>query len=235
MSVAAETAGDNILYYDQGVEGRWVPYQRGVVAGTPGVFQQMTDAISRHVDISFKTVNFPAKRSQKAMKDGLIDLEFISLEWLPGGEAGEAYVVSEPLFKVNEYVVTLQGNQHLFPNRQAYYGRILGTIAGYYYFDDHKFQREDFLTESLLIQGLKRDRFKGAILERETAKFWASVHKADIAFATLHTEGVLRIRLQKDKAHWLALINQGIAAIKARGELTTILEDHGIDPAVIIE
>ncbi|WP_231731008.1 substrate-binding periplasmic protein [Lacimicrobium alkaliphilum] len=235
MSVAAGEADDNILYYDQGVEGRWVPYQRGAVAGTTGVFQQMTDAISRHVDIDFKTVNFPAKRAQKAMKDGLIDLEFISLEWLPGGEAGEAYVVSEPLFEVNEYIVTLQGNQHLFPNRQAYYGRTLGTIAGYYYFDDDKFQREDFLTESLLIQGLKRDRFKGAILERETAKFWASVHKADIAFATLHTEGVLRIRLQKDKAHWLALINQGIAAIKASGELADILEGHGIDPAVVVE
>ncbi|MCC2616348.1 transporter substrate-binding domain-containing protein [Aestuariibacter halophilus] len=235
LCVSVRADEHNVLYYDQGVEGRWVPYQRGAVAGTPGVFQQMTDAISGHVDIIFKYVNFPAKRAQKAMKDGLIDVEFISLEWLPGGDPGEGFVVSNPLFAVNEYIVTLAGNEAQFSNRQAYYGKAVGTIAGYYYFDDDKFEREDFLTESLLIQGLKKKRFNAVILERETAKFWASVHQVDIAFAPLHTEGVLRVRLQKDKAHLLPLINQGIEAIKASGELANILRGHGIDESVIVE
>ena len=45
------------------------------------------------------------------------------------------------------------------------FGKRVGTIAGYFYFDDDKFIRTDFLNESQLMMGLKNARFNVIILE----------------------------------------------------------------------
>ena len=221
------------LIFDLGIEGGWIPYQRGSQEGRPGVFLDVVKGIERHSDLTFKPVYFPAKRAEKAMNDGLVDFDFICLEWMKDGNPGASRKTSLPLFYINEYIVTLANNTHLFPTKQSYHGKVVGTIAGYFYHDDDKFFRMDFLSESKLIKGLARERFKGAILEFGTANHWAREHKVDIGFAVQHSQGKLRFRLREEKWHLLDDINHAIVRLHETGELKAILASHGLESSFI--
>jgi hypothetical protein len=78
---------------------------------------------------------------------------------------GPEFDTTEPIFEMTQYLITLNRNTHLFPSRESMFGKRVGTIAGYFYFDDDKFIRTDFLNESQLMMGLKNDRFNVIILE----------------------------------------------------------------------
>ena len=185
------------LYFDLGGQGGWVPYRKAAVTGADSVFKELSDAMEKYSGIEFLTVNLPQKRAEKALIVGIVDFDFACLEWLSDNKPGEGFVATEPLFEISEYLVTLKQNTHMFPYRQSIFGKQVGTIAGYFYFDDRNFIRSDFLDENLLMQGLKHDRFKVIILERETAKHWAKINNTEIGFAALHTKGNLVMRLRK--------------------------------------
>jgi polar amino acid transport system substrate-binding protein len=80
-------------------------------------------------------------------------------------DPGPEFDTTEPIFEMTQYLITLNKNTHLFPSRESIFGKRVGTIAGYFYFDDDKFIRTDFLNESQLMMGLKNDRFNVIILE----------------------------------------------------------------------
>ena len=157
------------LYFDLGGEGGWVPYRKAATTGADSVFKELSESMQRYSGIEFLTVNLPQKRAEMALIVGIVDFDFACLEWLTDNKPGEGFVATEPMFEISEYLVTLKQNTHMFPNRESIFGKQVGTIAGYFYFDDRNFVRSDFLDENLLIQGLKHNRFKVIILERETA------------------------------------------------------------------
>ena len=216
------------LYFDQGEQGGWVPYRRGADVGRPGILIELTQAMQEYSDIQFVPLTLPSKRAEKALKNGLIDFDFISLEWLKDGLLGEEYLATESLFEITEHLITLKKNTHLFPTRDSIFGQHVGTIAGYLYFDDNKFIRSDFLNENQLMRGLKYDRFKVIILERETAKYWAKVNDTEIDFAALHTSGHILMRVRKKHSQLIPLLNQTIKAIKDSGKLNAIMQSHGV-------
>ena len=222
-----------VLIYNVGLEGGWIPYQQSAEHGKDGVFKQVMDAVGRKSGILIKNIALPPKRADRALKDGLLDFDFNVLEWMPNGDYGhEHYVLSDALFPVTEFIVTIDTNSHLFSERDDYYGKPIGTVAGYFYFDDDKFTRVDFLRENLLMQGLKRGRFDAIIMEKESARYWADIHNMKIAFPVQHTEGAVRVRLRKQKSALIPKINQGIKAITQSGELEAILLQHGIVDAL---
>ena len=232
-SFAAPQKKAPVLLYDLGQEGSWIPYQRAAQRGNDGVFKQVMDAVARKTNISFENVYFPPMRAQKALKDGLVDFDFNVIEWMPNRDYGEElHILSEPLFSVTEFIVALDSKSQLFTDREDYYGKSIGTIAGYFYFDDDKFKRVDFLRENLLLQGLQRGRFDVIIMEKESARYWASTYNMKIAFPVLHTKGEIRIRLRKQKKALMPMINKGIQAIIQNGELEAILLQHGIVEAL---
>lgn len=231
-SFAADDKQPQKLYFDLGMEGGWVPYHTGAETGRPGVFIDFTNKLQSMIDIQIVAVHFPPKRAEKALLDGIVDFDFICLEWLTDNQPGEGFVASESFLEINEYLVTLKKNTHLFPTRESMFGQPVGTVAGYFYFDDAEFIRVDFLNENILMQGLKHDRFKVAILERETAKYWAKLNATDIGFAALHTSGNLVMRLSKKHQALLPSINQAIRKMKASGELQAILNIHGIESKI---
>jgi ABC-type amino acid transport substrate-binding protein len=182
--------------------------------------------------IQFQTVNFPQKRAAKALIDGLVDFDFTCLEWFKDNDLGPEFVATESFFEITEYIISLKKNVHLFPNPESIFGNRVGTISGYLYFDDDKFTRTDFLNENRLILGLKNDRFKVIILERETAKYWAKINNTEIDFAALHTSGNLVMRLRKEHSALIPLLNQAIQTMKTSGKLQAILSSHGIDSKI---
>ena len=217
------------LYFDIDSVGGWVPILTSAQPGTPSIMAVITEAIQRHLDITFIPVKLPQKRAEIALKEGSVDFDFICLEWLKTTEVGPEYVISEPFFELKESFITLKKNVQLFPTRESLYKKHVGTIAGYFYFDDHTFIRTDFLNENHLILGLKHERFDVIILEQETAKHWAKVNDVDINFAVLHSKGNFLMRLRKKHQGLLPSINQAIKHIKASGELQAILDKHNTE------
>ena len=216
------------LYFDLGKKGGWVPFRNAEKNGGTSIFTDLSKALQANTGIQFKTVNFPQKRAAKALMDGIVDFDFSCLEWFEDNDPGPGFVVTESFFEITEHIVTLKENSHLFPTGESIFGKPIGTISGYFYFDDNKFSRIDFLNENQLILGLKKNRLKAVILERETAKYWAKLNNTEIAFAALHTNGNLVMRLKKEHSALIPLLNQAIQIMKTSGELQAILSSQGI-------
>ncbi len=217
---------DHKLYFDMDSEGGWVPYLTGSQPGESGIMTDITEAIQRHSGIKFISINLPQKRAAISLEDGTVDFDFICLEWLKTDEVSSKYVTSEPFFELTENFITLKKNALLFPTRESFNQTRVGTIAGYFYFDEHTFTRTNFLNEDQLMLGLKHERFKAIILEQETAKHWAKVNDVDIHFAALHSKGNFLMRLRKKYQGLLPGINQAIKQMKTSGELQAILDKH---------
>jgi|TARA_R110000751_G_scaffold105073_3_gene201013 ABC-type amino acid transport substrate-binding protein len=220
------------LHFDLGENSGWVPYRTGQDGSQSGILSELTLLIEQHTTIEFQTVNWPMKRAEQALKKGIIDFDFVCTAWFDSGNYGEKFVISDPILEVEEYVVTLKGNEHLFPTLDKIHNKRIGTIAGYFYFDDQKFTRVNFRDEESLMQALKYKRVDAVILEHETAKHWAKIHDVDIKFAAEHTIGKLLIRLNKTKKSMLPAINLALKKIKNSGQLQNILDKYGVEAEI---
>ncbi|MDA8621599.1 transporter substrate-binding domain-containing protein [Psychrosphaera sp.] len=219
---------NDILYYDLGLTGGWIPYQKGANAGSIGVFEEVINHISDISGIPFKAVHFPPKRAEKALISGLVDFDFICLEWFTNGIDNSKFVVTEPIFQISEMFIVKKAAQHRLTSPHSYFGKDIGTIAGYFYLNDDKFNRLDFLNEQQVMLGLKNDRFEIAILEREVARHWAKVHDVEIEFPLVHTSGLIRLRLRIENLVHLKKINDAIITIRKNGKLRETLNKHGL-------
>lgn len=214
------------LYFDTDENGGWVPFLTAAELGKPGLMTEITEALQRYSNVEFVPIKLPQKRAKMALKEGSVDLDFICLEWFENGVVGPEYVLSEPFFELTENFVTLKKNATSFPTRESFNQKRVGTVAGYFYFDEHTFIRVNFLNEDQLMSGLKHERFEVIILEQETAKHWAKVNDVDIHFAALHSRGYFLMRLNKKYESLLPVLNQAIRQIKSSGELQAILDKH---------
>jgi ABC-type amino acid transport substrate-binding protein len=214
------------LYFDMDGNGGWVPFLTAAEPGALGIVTEITAVIQRYSHIKFIPLDLPQKRAEVALKEGLVDFDFICLEWLRNGVVDSEYVISAPFFELTENFITLKKNAQLFPTRESLHQKRIGTISGYFYFDDHTFIRTDFLNENQLMLGLKHERFKVIIMEQEASKYWAKVNNVEISFAVLHSKGNFLMRIRKKHKGLLPLINQAIKKIKVTGELQAILDKH---------
>jgi len=220
------------LTFDLGESNGWVPYRAGKTIEQAGILAELARLLQSYTDIKFNAVHWPMKRAEFGMANGIIDFDFICTSWFGDGNYGSQFIISEPLFEINEFVVTLKGNKHLFPNLDSIHAKPIGTIAGYFYFDDNEFIRADFRDENNLMLALKHQRVKAVILEHETAKHWAKVHDIEITLATPHTTGKLLIRLNKAKQSLMPTINLAIKKIKQTGQLQMLIDKYGVEAKI---
>lgn len=226
-------AEPSVLKFDLGENTGWAPYRTGKTADQAGILAELILLIEASSNIKFESVNWPQKRAEFALVKGIVDFDFICTAWFPGGTYGRKFVISEPLFEINEYVITLKGNKQLYPTLESIYTKPIGTIAGYFYFDDYQFTRVNFRDEDALIKALKFKRVDAIILEQEAAKHWASIHDVEIEMAAPHTTGNLLIRLNKTKQEQLPAINAAIKALKQNGKLKAVLDKYGVEAKII--
>jgi hypothetical protein len=59
-----------------------VPFRNATKNGETSVFTDLSKALEEYSGIQFKTVNFPQKRAQKALIDGIVDFYFSCLNGL---------------------------------------------------------------------------------------------------------------------------------------------------------
>jgi ABC-type amino acid transport substrate-binding protein len=186
------------LKYNLGSTAVWAPFGYTGINNTPGILVELIERVMEEANISTETSYLPVKRAVTALELGQIDFDIVSPDWFKDKLIGVSYVSSVPLFEVTEYFVTLPNFVEEFNKPEMAYGHLVGTVAGYSYFDDDKFIRADFLSENELIMGLVKGRFKVAIIEKIAAQHWAKKNNAVIIFASVHTKGDIVIRLRKE-------------------------------------
>lgn len=219
----AETV-PSTLKYDLGSTTAWVPFGYSGNKQKPGIIIELIELIMIQAAIPTETSYLPVKRAVTALELGQIDFDVVSPNWFKDKMIGVDYVSSVPLFEVTEYFVTLPCTASEFNQPEMAYGQLVGTVAGYAYFDDDKFIRADFLSESELVKGLAKGRFKVAIIEERAAQYWAEKHNTAITLASLHTKGDVVIRLRKEHEKLLPLINQAISFLKNNGQFKKVLD-----------
>lgn len=224
---AAESVSEKeTLSYSVSPVAAWVPWNTHPEESKPGIFKEVTQVILDEAGINGNPIILPTKRAIKDLENGDIHFDFVSPDWFTDGNVGEQFVTSDSMLDITEWFITLPKNESQYHSLPNIYGNVVGTIRGYYYFDDARFTRMDFSSESTLIEGLKMNRFDVAILEEMTAIYWSQEQGIDISLAAIHTQGPMVLRIHKSKAALLPTINKAIAGLKFEGKIEAILNKY---------
>lgn len=216
------------LRYNLGGTSAWIPYGYYGDPNNQGIFADVIHALMKLTQIPYEFYYYPPKRAEMAIESGKLDFDFMSPSWVKDGMMGEEYVTTVAIFELVEYVVTLPENAQNFASPEAIYGKRIGTVAGYSYYDDDKFTRVDFLSESKLIEGLAKQRFDAVILEGMAAQYWASASQVKITFASIHSQGDIVIRLRQEHKHLIPVLNQAIVDLRQSGQIAKILQRYNV-------
>lgn len=208
-----------LLKYSVGGSGNHYPYFTND-PNTPGILAEIIVDVLSQANIKGINVEQPAKRTVQYIESGLIDFDTISPSWLSESEKNDKrFVFSEPLIAVDEYVVTRPDFQSVQPLLS---GQLVGTVRGYYYHDDEHFERADFASERELLLALKMGRIDRIIIGELPALYWSKHLDVDISLNSLHSSGLLHIRLLAKHAELLPLLNKAIAQLRESGRLKEI-------------
>ena len=210
-----QKAGQAVLHYDPSGSSQWFPYYI-VNDDNPGVLGELIPAILQQANIKGVQTIFPPKRTIEALNNGDIDFDIISPSWFPNKDVGAQFVLSKSLFVVKEHYVHLGSTQF---NSADVKKESIGTVRGYYYHNDGKFSRRDFISEKKLIIALHKGRINYAIIGDLPALYWSKTLGVKIALGPIHSSGLLHIRLRKDKIALLPMINKAIDALMVSGEI----------------
>lgn len=214
------------LRYSVDSQSAWVPYSNSSDKTYPGIFRELSELILVHAGIKPIPVDVPTKRAIKLLQAGQIDFDWVNPGWFPDGDVGKDLIVSDPIFTMTEWVVTLPEHKDKFSELADIHDQVIGTIRGFYYFDDAEFVRMDFSSEEALVKGLIINRFEAAILEEMTAVYWASKLDVELSFAVVHTSGNMVWRIHQKNAHLLPKINAAIAKLRSKGKIESIFKRY---------
>lgn len=212
----------NTLKYDPSASGNWYPYYNPDNQQMPGIFAEVIPLIMQKAGIEISKVSLPPRRTVKALHNGDLDFEIVSSEWFADKTLGPGFVGSVPILPVTEYFVSLPEFAQHSRSLDNIYGGLVGTIGGYYYFDDNKFKRMDMPSENEVVLGLAKQRYKVAILEHATAIYWSEKNQVPLVFGAVHSKGELKLRFRQEHAHLLPRINRAIEDLSLSGTIEKI-------------
>ncbi len=209
------------LTYDFSGSNSWVPYYIPNEY-EPGILAELVPKLLIQANIVGKEVKLPPKRTNSALISGELDFDLVCKEWFPNQDVGPYFVMSDAVFEIKEYIVSLQNT----PSTNSIVGKNIGTVRGYYYYDDALFNRIDFKSERELILALKKGRVKRILIGDLPARYWSKKEGVGIKFDYLHTQGQLRIRLNKQKRHLLPRLNTAIKILKNDNTVANIVNKY---------
>lgn len=222
----SEDTSQPVLRYSISPSANMIPWDEDPETGVPGIYRELVFLLLAESNIAGESTLLPQNRVQEALQKGQIDFDFINPDWFPNGDAGSMFVTSVPVHNFVEWFVTLPENTASFNSRDKVYGNAVGTITGFHYFDEDKFTRVDFDSQSAIIGGLKRGRIDVAILEEMTALYWSDKTSIKIAMSAVYSNGEIVLRLHKDKAHLLPFLNAAILRLQKKGKIRKILQEY---------
>jgi hypothetical protein len=214
-----------ILKYDPSGSSSWYPYY--INSGEKrGIVVDVVELILATANISGQEIILPPIRTNLSLENALVDFDLVNPEWLSEKEKSYGYVFSDTVIPIKEHIIYLSGTptpENLGEEEQLE-GQDLGTVRGYYYHNDHLFNRLDYPSEKELIKALFRKRLSFAIIGDKPALYWAKQLSVPIVLGPIHSDGFLRIRLRKERESLLPQINNAIQALKINGNISRIIE-----------
>lgn len=217
---------DEVLRYNLGTSGSSIPYENAVDEDRAGILVEILPLIMNRADIKTEKVMLSTKRAMLAFKTGALDFDFFSPSWLSKDEPAGDFTFSDPIIDITEYFITLPENHSRYQTLASIYGKTVGMISGYVYFDSDKFVRMDFQAESNLILALGMKRIDVIIMEEAAARYWSSMHNVKIALGPIHTAGQMALRVHNRHKDKLPAINRAIAELKQTGQIDRILNKY---------
>lgn len=219
--------GESIaLKYDLDASGGLVPYDFTGDAKHPGIYGELIPLLMQQAGIQVQTTELPIKRAVMALEKGLLDFDFVSPEWFADRSMGDDYVFSDPIFQMIENFYSLADKAPEYGSTDAVWGKIVGTVFGYYYASESKIRRMDFRSERYVIEGLASKRFEVAILEELAASYWSNTLGVELYKIANHTSGDIVIRLRREHQSVMPQINQAISELHSQGKINAILEKY---------
>ncbi|MFY8273633.1 substrate-binding periplasmic protein [Pseudoalteromonas sp. SSDWG2] len=210
------------LKYNVDASGSWYPYTTSS-ENAPGLIKEFVIEVMQQANVDIQYVPLPAKRINQFMQNKQLDFEVISPSWLSEEEKNDPqFVFSDALFPVREYLVTTSAKEQYYLDIDSIFGNKVGTVRGYFYHDDEKFERVDFESERELIMALGKKRINVAIIGDLPAKYWSKKLGVPVVFAAEHSDGQLHLRLRAEHAHLLPKINTAISTLKSGKTLTRL-------------
>ena len=228
LSLASSVCiAEELLRYNLGTSGSSIPYENAVDEYRPGIMVELLPLIMNAAGFKTEKVTLSTKRATQAFKNGKLDFDFFSPAWLPSYEANSHFVFTDAIIDVTEYFITLPENADRYRTRdQIRNDSIVGTVAGYVYFDADTFTPLAFQSESDLILALRNQRIEVAIIEQEVARYWSAKHEIDIEFGAIHTKGSLALRLHSRHKDKITTLNNVIQKLRAEGKIQSILDKY---------
>ncbi|MCF2950385.1 transporter substrate-binding domain-containing protein [Paraglaciecola aquimarina] len=213
------------LRYSNDPAGGWVPYAITDDPSRPGIFNEIVPLLMEEANIQAKSTPLPIKRALVELHAGNLDFDLVNPEWIASHDKGN-FIYSMPIIEVTEYLVSLHSTSITYVSLEDIHGELVGTVAGYYYHDDNKFNRSDFRSESEVILGLGKKRYSVAIMERAAALYWSDKHDLEISFGPIHSKGEIVLRLRKELQYLMPKINQTIIRLQKQGDIAKILSQY---------
>lgn len=206
-----------VLKFDPSGSDGWAPYYfKPELAPRRGIMPEVTRAILQRAGIDGIEVDYPPMRTNFYLLNGEIDFDFVNPKWIADTELRDRFIYSDPVIAINEYYIALEStDSSLFLNQLGTDKKALvGTIRGYYYFNEADIERVDFNSEKELLKALELGRVDVVIMGDLTARYWASQSNIEVKVVAEHTRGYLHIRMRKELAPLLNRLNHGIAQAK---------------------
>jgi ABC-type amino acid transport substrate-binding protein len=203
-----------------------VPYYITESPKEPGILGELVPLLLAKANIEIEKHNFPPKRTNYALDNGLLDFDFVSPGWFPNQELGTLFVQSNPIIAIQENIITLEEKANDWQSIDNIKGKEIGTVRGYLYHDDAEFIRVDFTSERDLIRALYKNRVGAAISGDLPALYWAKKLNNPITLAAIHSKGHLVMRLRKEHAALLPQINAAIAELELNGTTQSIIDKY---------
>jgi polar amino acid transport system substrate-binding protein len=224
---SAACVADESLRYNLGTSGSSVPYENAVDDLRPGIMVELLPLIMDTAGFKTEKVMLSTKRAAQAFKNGVLDFDFFSPEWVPSNEANSNFVFTDAIIGVTEYFITLPENVDRYRTRnQIHNDSIVGTVEGYVYFDADTFTPLAFQSESDLILALHNQRIEVAIMEEAVARYWSAKHGVKISFGAIHTKGSLALRLHSRHKDKIGTLNQVIKKLRAEGKIQSVIDKY---------
>ncbi len=223
---SAHAASPPALKYNITASGSYYPYYIDD-ENSPGILPEIIQHVLTLSNIDAQHIELPSKRTVKYLHLGHIDFDVISPEWLSEKEReNDMFRYSDNLFTVEEYLVSLSKNINKWQDLEAIKKHPVGTVLGYYYYDDERFTRVDFHSEKELVKALQLNRIEVAIIDKLSAIYWSNWFNINTQLGALHSQGNLKIRIRAEHQSLLKNINAAIEQLKNNGTIDTIINKY---------
>lgn len=217
------------------VSDNWPPFFMTADGQVTGIGQEILGEIARRTGDSIEMQQLPNKRAMRLLNDGEVDMVVIDSPLWNDPESLKKLVFSAELMSVQEYAYFLR-DHYVDARRPAdLAGKTVNILRGYSYpafdqaFHDGSVRKFEVYNELSLLETLAKGRTDAIFMDSvafdyNTSKY--GLDRSQFRRGMQLSDAPLAIKIRPGKADLLPRFNQAIAAMKADGSITRIIEKY---------